>query len=360
MLEVSVQKRFDSFDLSATFSAGDGITVIFGPSGSGKSLTLQMIAGIFTPDKGSIAIDGEPLFDSERKINRPPQHRRIGYVPQNYALFPHLTVTQNIAFGLSGGRAQKKERVADMIATMKLQGFENRRPGQISGGQQQRVALARALAFQPRLLLLDEPFSSLDTMIRLSLRQELLELIERRPTTTLLVTHDMAEAYTVGSRIVIFDDGKVLQQGDRDEVFYHPNSRRVAELVGTRNILPATVVSRESDALCVNWRGYLFYADLQDIPIGRQVSLCIRPTQVMIARPDRPSSSPPENRVAVRIVREAINGENYILYLRTEASAEPYDLEVELPGYVYYRLGLDANKEITVSLRRSALHLIPP
>lgn len=357
MLEISIEKRFEKFELKPRFSASKGFTVLFGPSGAGKSLTLQVIAGTIRPDAGRLTIDGETLFDSESGLNVPPQRRHIGYVPQNYGLFPHLTAAQNIAFGLDG-REDKQARVAEMIATMGLGGFEKRKPRQLSGGQQQRVALARALAFRPRLLLLDEPFSSLDAMIRQSLRQEVLEVTQRWQTDTLLVTHDMAEAYTLGSRIVVMDAGRVLQEGDRDDVFYRPDSRRVAELVGTRNILRATVTVVDSGGLRLNWRGHELCADGRDVRPGDEVNVCIRPTQVMIVRKDRPSNRPPENELPAHIVSEAIQGENYVLHLGVGESSEGQDLEVELPGYVYYRLGLDANKEIFISLRRSSLHVI--
>nr|MCA8837509.1 ATP-binding cassette domain-containing protein [Pseudomonadota bacterium] len=161
MLEIALQKRFDTFQLDIMFAAQDGIIVLFGPSGSGKSLTLQAVAGTMQPDSGSITLDGQPVFDSRNRINVPPQQRRVGYVPQNYALFPHLTVMDNIGFGLTQlSRRERSQRVTEFVELFGLQALVTHRPRQLSGGQQQRVALARALAIRPRILLLDEPFAA--------------------------------------------------------------------------------------------------------------------------------------------------------------------------------------------------------
>ena len=173
MLDIRLRRRWPGFELDVGLRAGQEMTVLFGPSGSGKSLTLQCIAGIVRPDEGRIVVDGRTLFDSAQNVNLPPQARRVGYVPQHYALFPHLTVEQNIAYGLRDlTPTQRSARVREMVTLMALGGLEKRRPRELSGGQQQRVALARALSFRPDVLLLDEPFSSLDSGIRGELRDD--------------------------------------------------------------------------------------------------------------------------------------------------------------------------------------------
>src|SRR5215217_3533717 len=166
-LDVSIDRQLEGFTLDVTFSTAAQMTALVGPSGSGKTLTLRTIAGILAPDAGRIVLDGEPLFDSERDIDLPPQARRVSYVPQQYALFPHLTVEDNVGFGLRGvNTAERRRRIGELLELVELSGLERRRPHQLSGGQQQRVALARALIVRPRLLLLDEPFSALDASIR--------------------------------------------------------------------------------------------------------------------------------------------------------------------------------------------------
>jgi molybdate transport system ATP-binding protein len=177
MLDVAIDKRLGAFHLRPRFAVGRELLVLFGHSGSGKSLTLQAIAGLLRPDAGCIAIDGRPVFDAARGLDEPPQRRGVGLVVQDYALFPHLSVRDNIAFGLDRLRPQERRaRVAELVKLLELDGLEDRRPAQISGGQAQRVALARALAPRPRLLLLDEPFSALDSAIRVGLRRELARL----------------------------------------------------------------------------------------------------------------------------------------------------------------------------------------
>ncbi|HEY7493638.1 MAG TPA: ABC transporter ATP-binding protein, partial [Candidatus Tectomicrobia bacterium] len=255
MLEVTLQKRFASFDLSVAFTTGEELVALFGPSGSGKSLTLQTIAGTVSPDAGRIVLDHQPLYDSAQHYNLPSQQRRVGYVPQHYALFPHLNVAQNIAFGLSRApRRVRAQRVAELLELFGMQGFEHRLPRQLSGGQQQRVALARALAVQPRLLLLDEPFTALDGVLRDTLRQELAQVHARWGITVLLVTHDLADVFALGQRVIVYDSGRIIQQGTRDEVFFRPASRRVAEFVRTGNILPAVVDRLEAETLWVRWQ----------------------------------------------------------------------------------------------------------
>jgi molybdate transport system ATP-binding protein len=360
MLEVTFQKRLPGFALDVAFTTDKELAVLFGPSGAGKSLTLQAIAGTVTPDAGRILLDGQPLYDSSKRHHLPPQQRRVGYVPQHYALFPHLTVAENIAFGL--GRLPQRmrtQRVAELLELFRMQGFERSMPRQLSGGQQQRVALARALAVQPRLLLLDEPFAALDGVLRETLRQELLQVYARWRITVLLVTHDLADVFALGQRVFVYDRGQIIQQGTRDEVFFRPNSRRVAEFVHTRNIVPAVVEHVEAETLWVRWQGYTIATTSQPLEPGTPVYLCIRPAQVLIVRPERLTSRRRDNLLCGDIVQETMHAETYTLFLRLEHSSAAYDLEITVPSYVYHRLGLDTKKRRIVELGRQALHVIP-
>jgi molybdate transport system ATP-binding protein len=210
MLEVRLLKRLPGFTLDVDFVARAPLTALLGPSGSGKSLTLRAVAGALRPDAGRVALDGEPLFDSGLGIDLPPQARRVGYVPQHYALFPHLDVVGNISFGLKDRNSpMARKQVAEMLELVGLTGLERRRPRELSGGQQQRVALARALILRPRILLLDEPFAALDTTIRSEMRRQLLELQRTLGFRILLVTHDPEDAALAGETFT-FERGRVL------------------------------------------------------------------------------------------------------------------------------------------------------
>ena len=209
-LGVEIKKKLKEFDLDISFSAGKGCLGILGPSGCGKSMTLKSIAGIVTPDSGRIALQyakgeaagGRVLYDSALKINEKPQMRRVGYLFQNYALFPNMSVEENIAVGLKG-MEKKKAKVGEMIERFRLTGLEKRYPGQLSGGQQQRVALARILAYEPEALLLDEPFSAMDTYLREGLRLELSKVLADYDGVSVMVTHDRDEAFQLCKNIML-------------------------------------------------------------------------------------------------------------------------------------------------------------
>jgi len=359
MLEVVLRKRFDGFYLDVALTAQNELVVLFGPSGAGKSLTLQAIAGMIQPDTGRIMIDGQAVYDSTQQLNLSPQVRRVGYVPQHYALFPHLTAAENIGFGLLyRPRHERHTKVQELLTLFGLQGLEQRRPRELSGGQQQRVALARALAVNPQLLLLDEPFSALDVTLRESLRQELLQIQARTNITVLVVTHDLTDAFALGQRIIVYDAGRVIQQGTREEVFFHPATRRVAEFVGTGNILPAVVERVDEETLWVRWQRHLLAIAPQALSSGTPVYVCIRPTQILLVRPDHSVQRERENVLNGRIVGERMERETYTLHMRLDDSEAPYDLEITLPGYVYHRLSLDTEKRVMVELRRQVLHVI--
>jgi molybdate transport system ATP-binding protein len=222
MLDVQVQKRYPGFTLDVAFATDAPVAALIGPSGSGKSQTLRAVAGAMRPDRGRIALDGGPLFDAAAGIDVPPQARAVGYVPQHYALFPHLDVAANIAFGLRHRSSREaRARVREMIETVGLTGLERRRPAELSGGQQQRVALARALILQPRILLLDEPFAALDTQIRTALRQELAELQQRLGFRALLVTHDPEDVVLAGE-CIRYQNGRVVNEGHAQDAVLAP------------------------------------------------------------------------------------------------------------------------------------------
>ncbi len=211
------------------------VLCLLGPSGCGKTTLLRLIAGFERPDAGSVEVAGK-VVASDRVMVR-PEHRRIGFVFQDFALFPHLTVLDNVAFGLRGSREEKRERAAEVLALVGLTVFDSRFPHQLSGGQQQRVALARALAPQPHILLLDEPFSNLDASLRGSTRDEVRAILARSGITAVMVTHDQEEALSFGDRIAVMRDGKVQQVGTPEEVYFHPSTAFVASFLGRTNLL---------------------------------------------------------------------------------------------------------------------------
>ncbi len=240
-LIVDIRKDLGSFVLDAAFEAEKGITSLLGASGCGKSLTLKCIAGIEKPDRGHIELNGRVLFDSEKGINLRPQQRRVGYLFQNYALFPNMTVRQNILCGLNRekDRHVREARLQEMLRMMQLEGLEKHKPHQLSGGQQQRVALARILVSEPQLLLLDEPFSALDAHLRDALKIELRDLLCRFGREVLMVTHSREEAYNMSSCIAVMDRGRILVRKPTKALFADPGSVPAAVLTGCKNIADA-------------------------------------------------------------------------------------------------------------------------
>jgi molybdate transport system ATP-binding protein len=237
VLAARLGRRRDSFVLDIAFQAVAGsTTVLVGESGAGKTSVLKLLAGLDRLDDGWVKLDGEYYADVGRGVHVPAWRREIGYVPQDYALFPHLSASENVAFGLRASgipRRQVNAKVNDVLELVGIAELEKRMPNQLSGGQQQRVALARALVLNPRLLLLDEPLSSLDLQTRRLVRVELRELLKRLPCITVYVTHSPVEALLFGTQIVVLDDGRVTQAGTRQELLRYPRSTFVAELIGT-------------------------------------------------------------------------------------------------------------------------------
>ncbi|MTJ18362.1 MULTISPECIES: molybdate ABC transporter permease subunit [unclassified Dolichospermum] len=241
-LVLDIQKRLDNFYLQVAFNTDNQPLGLLGSSGAGKSMILRCLAGIETPNKGRIILNGRVLFDSEKNINIPIHQRQIGFLFQNYALFPHLTVAQNITFGLPK-YLNAKEEVEKQLIAMQLQGFGDRYPHQLSGGQQQRVALARALASKPEALLLDEPFSALDTHLRSQLEQQVAEILDDYSGVTLFVTHNMEEAYRLCPNLLVLEQGKAAHYGSKYEIFQHPASVNVAQITGCKNFSRANILS---------------------------------------------------------------------------------------------------------------------
>lgn len=249
-LFVNLEKQLAPFTLSTAFTIQQETLGLLGGSGSGKSMTLRCIAGIETPTRGQIVLNGRTLFDSEKQINVSSHHRNVGLVFQNYALFPHLTVIQNIAFGLQQlSKAARSQRVNQQLASLQLQELGDRYPHQLSGGQQQRVALARALATEPEALLLDEPFSALDTHLRSQVERQLVEILSTYKGVTLFVTHNLEEAYRVCEKLMVMSAGKPIAFDSKHHIFNHPRTVRVAQLTGCKNFSRAAASGLNASGL---------------------------------------------------------------------------------------------------------------
>lgn len=270
-LYVDIEKRYGKFHLRMKFESGNEVLSLLGASGCGKSLTLKCIAGIETPDRGRIVLDGKVLFNSEKKINLPPQKRKVGYLFQQYALFPNMTVYQNIAVGIRKEKKNSRNNkndveekcgvynqetvdhvVSEMLASMGLEGMEQKYPHQLSGGQQQRVALARILVNEPDILLLDEPFSALDSHLRFRLEQQVRDIIHRFGKSVVLVSHNRDEVFRLTDKIAVVADGTVETIGHKHEVFRKPQTKNAAILTGCKNVSPVKRLD-DTHILAVDW-----------------------------------------------------------------------------------------------------------
>jgi molybdate transport system ATP-binding protein len=328
------------------------ITALFGPSGCGKTTTLRCLAGLERPDAGRIAFGRTTWFDAEGAKFLSPQQRGIGFLSQDYALFPHLTVARNVAYGLGGvPRRDRGRRVAEMLDTVRLSGLGDRYPHQVSGGEQQRVALARALVRRPRLLLLDEPLSALDQPTREQLRPELRRLLLRAGTPVVLVTHDRAEATALADHLIVLDGGRVRQQGAVEEVFSRPADAEVARIVGTETVQPGRVVASAGGLATVAVGGTRLLAPAPAAPT-EQVYVCIRAEEVVLRRdtPDRPG---PDNRLA-GVVR-SLTPEGPVVRVALDCG---FPLVALVTRPASRELGLHEGGAITAHLGVPSVHLI--
>lgn len=245
-LFVDIKKMFPDFELTVQLEGGREVLALLGGSGCGKSLTLKCIAGIEKPDKGQIVINGETVFDSNRRIDFTPQKRNVGYLFQNYALFSNMTVWNNISCVIKKPKAERSQTVSDIIKAFELENVKNLYPRQISGGQQQRTALARIIVSSPKVLMLDEPFSALDSHLKWNMEQEITSVLDNFEGTTIFVSHDRNEAYRISDKIAVMNNGKIELLGEKEEIFRVPKTLSAAMITGCKSISKA---QKQSDYL---------------------------------------------------------------------------------------------------------------
>lgn len=359
-LDVSLDKQMDGFRLQAQLECVTGVLVLFGPSGAGKSLTLQCLAGIARPDRGRIVLDGEVLYDSRLGIEVPPQKRQVGYVPQNYALFPHMTAGENIAFGLKGpGSRQGALVVKQLVELLSLGGLERRRPKELSGGQQQRVALARALAIRPRLLLLDEPFSALDAPLRDALRADLCEVHRELGVGIVFVTHGVAETHVMAETVAVYHGGRVLQVGSPEEVFQRPATAEVARLTGARNLLSGVVLESGVDSCLVGiGQGVRLRAPRGMMAPGSRVLVAIRPEY---ARFVCPSDRPEECEEVVEGTVRSVSSQGHLYSVQVAlGKGDGPTMQVLSPVWWWEPHRLGPGDGCLIAIPKASVHLLFP
>lgn len=317
-LDLNIEKELSTFNLKVNLKKSKGILGLLGASGSGKSLTLKTIAGLEHPTRGHIILNDRILFDSEKKINLSPQKRNVGYVFQNYALFPHMNVIENIGAGLFDLDKDKKLNLIQYyIEKFKLSGLENHYPRQLSGGQQQRVALARALITNPDILLLDEPFSALDMHLKTSIEKDLISILKNFKGITLYVTHDISEAYRICDEIIVFDKGKALNQKDKNNLFKNPSNLTEATLIGCKNISRAKIINNNT-IYAEDWN--------TEIKLSKNLTkdinyICIHSHDINI------DSSNSKNSLTFKVADIIENPFNYKVILDTHSSSIEFNIE---------------------------------
>ena len=349
--------------LAAALDCAPGeVLALVGPSGSGKTTILRAIAGLLRVRHGAIQCSGDCWFDGEAQVWVETRRRRVGYVFQNYALFPHLSALHNVMEAMLELPVPERERRArDVLARVRLAGLEDRLPAALSGGQQQRVAVARALAREPQVLLLDEPFSAVDRATRQRLYLELAELRRELAMPVILVTHDLDEAMMLADRMCVLHQGRTLQSGDPYAVMTQPQTVEVAQLVGLRNVFRAGVVAHDAgrNVTTIEWRKHRLEARLQpDFKVGQQVTWAIPQGHIVLHRRDRPSRGEHENPVSCSVLEYLPLGENVALTVAVNGPDRP-PLFLTIPAHAARRNGIAQGVVVGVSLLAEGIHLMP-
>ena len=327
--------------------------VLFGPSGSGKTTVIRSIAGLEWPEQGMIRFISRTWLDTRSRIRVAPQERQIGYMPQEYALFPTYSVVGNIAYGLSAlSAADRKKRVDELVDLFQLRGLEAAMPQELSGGQQQRVALARAVAPRPQLLLLDEPLSALDLPTRLQLRGELRSLLKQLALPSIIVTHDWAEALTLGDVVAVMGSGQVLQVGPPQEVFTRPKDAEVAQIVGVETVVEGQVIEKAYGLATVRVNGTTLKG-LSSDEIGSQVFVCIRAEDVVLEQAGSGMTSA-RNHVVGK-VREIIP-HGVMVQVKIDCG---FPLIAVITRGAQEELHLEPGSPIVAVIKAGAVHLVP-
>lgn len=359
MLEVALERALAPFNVSIHLEIGSEILAVFGPSGAGKSMLLKMIAGIEHPDSGLVRSGQRVLYQSATGVSLPARLRRVGYVPQQYGLFPHLTALENVAFplrtGLRGPSSAARDTARQLLTSFGLAGHQDAYPRSLSGGQQQRVALARALASEPEILLLDEPFAALDTPIRVELRQELRELQQRVGIPALFVTHDLEEAAAVANRMAVIVDGQIRQVGTVREVIDRPADVDVASLVQARNIVPGTLRRGQHGDLVMTAIGPVpvKVCRIQD---GALVHLVMRPEAIRIVGEDAVDR---EGRYRFGLKGRVVEHRDEGLRASCRVDVSGTILHVDVPYHLDERLDLRDGTLVRLAIATTDIHLIP-
>ena len=348
--------------LDVAFECGAGeLLALVGPSGSGKTTVLRCIAGLATPRDGTVTCNAETWLDVRRGAFTSPQQRRVGLVFQHYALFPHLDALANVASAMSHQpRRERDERARALLARVNMDGLEARRPAELSGGQRQRVALARALAREPRVLLLDEPFSAVDQLTRRRLRFELAQLRREIRIPMVLVTHDLDEAQLLGDRLSVLHHGRTLQTGQTLDVIRHPASALVARLLDHRNVFTGTV-ARHDEHIGMTWvdwtGGEIECALATRFAPGDRVDWLIPESHVVMHRRERPSRGEHENPVRGIVRDVVVLGGSARVTLDVHGADTPLTFEVS--EHVAARNRVEAGAEVSVSLLAAGIHMMP-
>jgi molybdate transport system ATP-binding protein len=349
----------NSFALEAGFEAAAGFTMILGPSGGGKTTLLNCIAGFARPDTGRIALGSRVLFDSDARIDMPVAERRLGYVFQNLALFPHLTIAQNVQYGIARlPAAEQHARMTAMLESFRIAHLLARKPGEISGGERQRAALARSLVTNPAALLLDEPLAALDNATRAKILDDLRAWNAAREIPILYVTHSPEEAFALGERVVVLEDGRILAQGMPQQVLATPRHETIAQVVGFENVFDATVRSlaeTQGTMLCqLDGSATQLEVPLGHVEPGSRVRVAIRAGDIIVAA-ERPRGLSARNSLSGRVLSMRREGVRSVVMIEADAT-----FEVHLTPAAVESLQIEAGKEVWLVIKTYSCNLVAP
>lgn len=346
MINFHAEKELKNFSYRVSFKSEAQITALFAPSGSGKTLTLQMIAGLQKPDRGEIEVNGKVLFCSQRGVNLPPQKRNVGYLFQDYALFPHMTVKENILFA-----SKDKKLFTEIVELLEIADILEKYPEQISGGQKQRVALARAIMRRPEVLLLDEPFSALHKELKESLYRELLSIIKQFDQKAILVTHDFEEVLKLSQKVVILNRGKTVQEGTPVNVFMNPCNLKAAKLLGHSNFFKGKIISCKENFSEVMLKSgiKLKCRKRNDVKIGDSVFASILPYSLAL--------SPSAESTRLTVLVKKINRD--MRFTRINVEFEKENIEFFIPSSLSPNFIMEEGRTATIYLSADFVPVIP-